>query len=476
MSSVDMRYPISKGFFARRESDRIRRPSAELAALPGLTAAAWWAMFVCSAVALATSAYLAWSSLTSSPVAGCGGGNVFDCSHVLHTRWSKVLSIPVSIPAMATHFTIVAMLLWRPASDQMRRTRMVLIGFASLAAAAAAIWFIGLQLFVIRHLCPYCLVAHTAGLILAAVFLWNHPISARSLSWVGSGAVASLALLASLQLATEPPQTYEIIEYSTSPEMNDATSIPLNSIDGADLFAPPAAAQFQTSLQNVINQFNPETLLQLSTAITNPTRLLLMEVNASPSGPTRTVEILGGVKLATDAWPLVGKPDAELIFVEMFDYTCPHCRRTHASMKAAEQKYGDRLAVISLPVPLDGKCNPTVRSTDASHGEACEIAKLAIAVWLVDHHQFTEFHNYLFESQANYSQALANAKLMLDNTKLDSVLRSSLPGDYVAKHVALYQKAGAGRIPKLLFPRTATVGAVESSSAMIKLIEQHVAR
>ena len=477
MSSVDMTYPVSRGYFARLESDRTRRPLVDPTALPRLSFAAWWTMFVCSAVALGTSAYLAWSSLTSSPVAGCGGGNLFDCSDVFHTRWSKVLSIPVSIPALATHLTIVGMLLWKPASAQLRRMRMLVIGFASLTAGAAAMWFIGLQLFVIRHLCPYCMAAHTAGLILTIVFMWKLPISVRSLRWVSSGAVASMALLASLQLATEPPKTYEIIHYSDAPETDNATSNRPNSpSDDADLFAPPAAAQFHTSIQNVINQFNSETLLQLSTAINNPTRLLLTEVNASPSAPTRTVEILGGVKLATDAWPIVGKPDAELIFVEMFDYTCAHCRRTHASMKAAEQKYGDRLAVLSLPVPLDGKCNPTVRSTDASHGEACEIAKLAIAVWLVDHNQFADFHNYLFETQADYSQALAKAKRMLDNTKLNSVLRSALPGDYVSKHAALYRKAGAGQIPKLLFQRTATVGAVESSSAMIQLIEQHVAR
>ncbi len=83
---------------------------------------------------------------------------------------------------------------------------------------------------------------------------------------------------------------------------------------------------------------------------------------------------------------------------------------------------------------------------------------------------------YLFESQPNYAQAMVKAKSMLDRTKLDSVLSSPLPGDYVRRHVTLYEKAGAGQIPKLLFPRTTTVGAIESKDAMIQLIEQHVAR
>jgi uncharacterized membrane protein len=70
---------------------------------------AWWAMLVASGTALATSCYLAWSSITSSPVAGCGSGSVFDCSHVLHSRWSKIFSIPVSVPAIATHLLLLSM-------------------------------------------------------------------------------------------------------------------------------------------------------------------------------------------------------------------------------------------------------------------------------------------------------------------------------------------------------------------------------
>jgi len=354
---------------------------------------------------------------------------------------------------------------------------MATIGFASLAAGAAAVWFMYLQFFVIRHLCPYCLVAHTAGLILATAFLWEHPVSLRSLKWIGSGAVVSLATLAALQLSSDSPQTYEIIEYNKTPGLNGAPSSSANSpSEDAGLFAPPASIQLHSSVKNRIEQINSQTFLRLSIAMANPASLLVAEVQADYGKPKKTVEILGGLRLAPDAWPLVGEPDAELIFVQMFDYTCSHCRRTHASLKAAEQKYGGRLAVISLPVPLDGKCNPTVRSTAASQSEACEIAKLAIAVWATDHQQFTEFHDYLFESQPNYAQALTKAKSMLDRAKLNSVLSSSLPEDYVKRHLALYQKAGSGQIPKLLFPRKTAVGAVESMDAMIKLIDQNASR
>ena len=477
MSSISVQHPLYDDFFAKLGADRNNRPSTTSAETSRVSTVAKYIMMTCSLVALVTSSYLAWASMTSSAVAGCGGGSVFDCSHVLHTRWSTVLSIPVSIPAIVIHVTVLGLLLMRPASTAHRRTQMASLGFASLAAGAAAIWFIYLQIFVIRHLCPYCLVAHTAGIILASIFLWEQPVGPRSLKWIGLSVIASVALLATLQLTADGQQSYETIHHTTTPELDGTTSNSNNfSNEEADLFAPPVSAQLHTSLKNIIKQINPQTLLCLGTGMANPASLFLAEVQADSGTSTKAVEILGGLKLATDAWPLIGEPDAELVFVQMFDYTCPHCRKTHESLKAAETKYGDRLAVISLPVPLDGKCNPTVRSTAASHGEACEIAKLAIAVWATDHQQFTEFHNFLFESQPNYAQAMVKAESMLDKTMLGSVLSSSLPGDYVQKHITLYQKAGAGQIPKLLFPKTTTVGAIESKEAMIRLIEQHATR
>ena len=48
---------------------------------------------------LALSAYLSWSALTASPIAGCSAGDVFNCEHVFSSHWSKIVGIPVGVPA-----------------------------------------------------------------------------------------------------------------------------------------------------------------------------------------------------------------------------------------------------------------------------------------------------------------------------------------------------------------------------------------
>ncbi|TWU45469.1 hypothetical protein Q31b_06410 [Novipirellula aureliae] len=203
-----------------------------------------------------------------------------------------------------------------------------------------------------------------------------------------------------------------------------------------------------------------------------PANVMFAEDNAAQKSPRKAV-VLSNVKLDTSAWPMIGNPDAEKVFVELFDYTCSHCRETHQSIKGAKMTYGDRLAVLSLPVPMDGKCNPTVSSTRAASSEACDLAKLSIAVWAVDRAAFSGFHDFLFESRPTYNQALQRAFTIVDRDELNAMLASSIPTEFINKHVQLYQRAGSGTIPKLMFPRTTIVGAVHSTNELNSLIERH---
>lgn len=469
MSTADLPRELASSFPFAQGKDAKRPRSMRLSPpTPGL-----WVMLLASTVALISSGYLAWSSLTSSPVAGCGSGGTFDCGHVLHSRWSTVLTLPVSVPAMATHLAVLTMLVWRPVSNRLSRIRWSMLGFAALAAGGAAIWFIGLQVFLLQHLCPYCLVAHVAGIILAVSFWFSRPTKGVSMRWIGVVATASLAGLIGLQSLNETPSSFEIIEHDRPAVSNGSTmtSPSLKSDDAIDageikmIFDAP-------SRQTSRSRFGAE-VVQLLAAFADPAIFLSGQVGvAEPESPTTLV--LGSIELRNDAWPLLGKPNAEMVFVEMFDYTCPHCQRTHQSLDAAREHFGDKLAVITMPVPLDRKCNPAVNSTHPSHSESCELAKLAIAVWCIDRDKFATFHDDLFNSKPSYGQARSKARALVGDEELTKMLASTLPSDYVAKHVTLYQRAGGGTIPKLLFPRTSSVGAVESGETMIRLIEQHL--
>ncbi len=202
--------------------------------------------------------------------------------------------------------------------------------------------------------------------------------------------------------------------------------------------------------------------------------------SARPNGKTKEVKrrliIVHGGQFSLDIrqWPLLGKPDAKYVFVEMFDYTCPYCRATHQAVRGAMEHFGDDLAIIALPVPLDQACNRTVTSTAPEHAEACEIAKIAVAVWRVNRKKFAEFHSWLFDpsSRPTAADALQHAAQLVGEKAIRDELNKPTAASYVTRHVELYERVGSGSLPKILFSSTSVSGSVESASTLIDMISQ----
>ena len=114
----------------------------------------------------------------------------------------------------------------------------------------------------------------------------------------------------------------------------------------------------------------------------------------------RRISLIGG-KAIVDVrrMPLLGEPDAETVIVELFDYTCPHCRRLHRYLSEARRRYGPRLAVAVLVTPMDPSCNPYVHEPATEPG-SCQLARIAVAVWQNRPAAFSAFHEWLMESEA----------------------------------------------------------------------------
>ncbi len=201
------------------------------------------------------------------------------------------------------------------------------------------------------------------------------------------------------------------------------------------------------------------------------------EKPAAEEPKKRLITVSGNrTTLNIEQWPLLGKKDAKYLFVEMFDYTCPHCRATHQALRGAMERYGDDLAVIALPVPMDGSCHSPNLANHSYTSGGCELARLAVAVWRVDAKKFLQFHNWLFESSyaRNSTEARQYAAQLVGEEALRKELAQPWCGKYVAKHVELYQRSGSGSIPKLLFPKSTLSGEVSSAETLCQIIEREL--
>ena len=197
-------------------------------------------------VAFGISSYLTYASMTSSPIAGCGGGKVFDCGHVLYSKWSKLAGIPVSSLALLTYVAMLiatAIVSINRFSNQTRHNAWMTVTGLSIAASLAAAYFVFLQVVVLKHLCAYCLVAHGCGLAIVFAVLSLYRIPTRRLTFVASVAAIGLTVMVAIQINTKPPKKYVIQSYQAVAHVGNRVEVQSefesNAGDGDEFFAPP---------------------------------------------------------------------------------------------------------------------------------------------------------------------------------------------------------------------------------------------
>ncbi len=446
---------------------------------PHLTAA----LTVLAGVAFVISCYLAWVGLTSSKVAGCDGG-MFDCSHVMTSRWSQVLGVPVGVPAAVLYgLTLVAIAGASLSSRRWQRRSVGLIWVLSLTAALSALWFISLQITSVGRLCPYCLVVHGCALLLAGLMLSRMTFSKVAVWRMGGLSIALVSGLIATQFFSDGPQTF-VIEESTpvapaedlAPASDDVFEAP--PFDAAELFEAPQAKN--TPIHTPINA----AMMTSFSLLGSPASWIgfvmapqedANDTDATPATPAapKMVSIMGNTKqLDASRWPLWGNPSSDKIVVELFDYTCSHCRNTHRAIKEASNQLGGDFAVLTLPVPLSRACNDAATSDRPERAGACEIARTAVAVWLIDRSKFTHYHDWLFEQARSTDDARRYAETLVGAEALRSQLEKPTASQYIARHVALYKEVGRGTVPKMIFPTTTIVGEIGSGSTIANLVRE----
>lgn len=407
-----------------------------------------WGPAALATVALAVSTYLLWASLSGEHLPGCGPDS--GCDAVLGTRWGYWLGIPVSFGAVAVYGALIAMALglWRPPpSPAEHRYEAALRGLALVLLGAAA-WFVAIQLFVIRAICPYCMAAHACGATAAFWILLrphpdtpepvgkDHPARARPLlparSLPAIVAVAALAVLVAGQLLYRP-SSFQVAPMSPA------------------LASSGSAGASATRATSGPGSRNSGRFLDLHA---------------------------GAFRLNLDEVPLIGPPDAPHVMVSLFDYTCHHCRAAHVPLVETQRAFSNQLAIISLPVPLDRTCNATVRRQLPAHTNACAYARLGLAVWRADRRQMTAFEDWLFATPEppSTAAALERAGQLVGTNALAQALGDRWVDEQIARNARLHRtnavQYGRSQLPQLILGSSLVVGSFDNTPALRDLVSK----
>jgi protein-disulfide isomerase len=279
------------------------------------------------------------------------------------------------------------------------------------AAVGAACWFLGLQFLMLESYCSYCITAHVCGLVLAAFVFWNNPFP-----WRRSPGDDNL---------TRPPTAPELILLGCG-----GTAV---LIAGQLLVVP------------------------------RPRDMNVLEI----AGPT-------GSAIAVDATahPRLGSPHAKHVVVELFDYTCSHCRTMDRYLVEARRRYGEQLTIVALVVPLHPDCNPYIESVKPGKENACEHARLALAVWRAKPEAFEAFHIWLLDSRPTPEEARQHAAEQIGAEALAQALADEALNREIAANVKVYRQLGGGQVPKLVSGSHATEGEPANAQALFDFLEQ----
>jgi len=385
---------------------------------PSPTRLVRWTIGLLSVLAAGIAAYLLHLSLASRGLpAGCGQGS--GCEEVLTSRWSQIFGLPVSGAALPVYAAIMVTIFFtgpRVSPARGRRAWSLLIMLAGIVAGSA-VWFVGLQFAAIGAVCPWCLAEHGLGLLIAALIVFVSPI-ARTLAMRASGLGVSLVALFALA------QTF-----------------------GGN--QPPAVQRLPAG----------------ENADTGP-------------GRDRQISVLNGkFELLPHEVPALGSPDAPKLVVVLFDYCCPHCRAAHGYLVNGLTTREGQFAVLLMPTPLNEKCNPFWEHTESRFEHACELARLALAVWRADPKSFAPYDRWLFEPELprGPQEARRRAEELVGVAALNQAIADPWIDRQIEQNVGAYHNSQAERVPVILSPgMQSIVGRPESEEQLFQLLDKEL--
>jgi uncharacterized membrane protein len=430
-------------------------------------------LIVLSLSAFLLSSYLAWVSFSQTGPVGCGVNS--GCGEILKSRWSRWLGVPVSLPAAILYGTVTGLLFSlknaRNNSNTFRNYSLLL--FLVSLAGGSALWFLGLQVFVLKKYCFYCLGIHSCGATLACSLWFSFARTDRprkkgsntgpSMVFFGSpyrlgvSVIGLLAMMAIGQIVGKAPvgNTVEKVDQLSSIKLEKR---PEKSL-ALEKEKVPTSGRDNSIVARKLDQ-SPE-----SEDLSNPV--------------SRTLSLHSGkFILDLDVVPMLGSAAAEYTLVSLFDYTCHHCRDLHLPLKEMFEAFHGKVAVISLPMPIDSNCNRLVKKTRRAHLNSCNYARLGLAVWVSDRNIFEEFNDWVFAPPRppalnlayQYASKLVGTELLNESLQ-DPWVVSQIKQD-VEIYAMNYHTTHKDAMPQLIIGQSISAGSIKESEKLIKLVSK----
>jgi uncharacterized membrane protein len=355
--------------------------------------------------AMLVSGYLAWTAGWGAAPAGCGTES--GCGQVLASHWSRLLGMPVSLLGFALHFTAVIGVLHFPVSDLRRSLIPRMLVIVCMVGLGGAVWFVFVQAVLLKHFCVWCMVVHGLAttyclMYLGMVLSQNNPnVANPGSNWVTPRQFGKLSLSGIVFVLSL------IILQMIQPDHSQA----------------PVVKTDETNIQVPQSQ--------------------------SPRG--RTVRLYDDqVTLFVDELPSLGKTDAVVDVLFLYDYCCPTCREFHRELRQMLD-HSAEIRMTLLPVPIHSECNEYWQLDDSEFANSCDLIKLALAMRRLDQAKFVEFDDWLCAGPTRTTkEAFDRAGKLVGVERLTKTLEDPWIAEMLQAATRVLKESNSSSVPTFL--------------------------
>jgi uncharacterized membrane protein len=231
------------------------------------------------------SAFMWVMSFRDDQIPGCteGGG----CQQVLTSQWAFLLGQPVSLFGFLFYSGLLGVVVIRSATGASAGRALEVAG--SLTVVAIALWFTGVQLFILQAFCPWCSAIHLIASAGAILLVADSPQSWKSIRSYGIP-IGLVLVVGFMQAMTKAP---ERVLTSAPERVMEITGEGQLALHGGNFLVDPKQI------------------------------------------------------------PMIGAADSPKLMVAMTDYTCPHCLKMQRSLREMHEASAGDIGVVLVPAWRD---------------------------------------------------------------------------------------------------------------------------
>lgn len=175
--------------------------------------------------------------------------------------------------------------------------------------------------------------------------------------------------------------------------------------------------------------------------------------------------------------PLIGSPDADRFIVSLFDYTCHDCQVMHGRLVKAREHFTNSFSIITMPLPLDQRCFPRITRQQPAHREACDYAKLGLALRRLSLENFQKYEEWYFGHAETPALEVCReeARKIAGKEALEKALGDPWIDEMIRKSISIYEENGKAtksyRLPQVIIGETVNTGPVRDLQELVALLE-----